>query len=60
MEKLKENTHSSKFTTINALQKTKSMVKQLTAVRGQPIYAIIANLVESEYEKQFPPKEKNL
>ena len=59
MEKLNENTPNNKFTTINALQTTKSMVKQLSAIRGEPIYVIIAELVETEYAKQFPYKKND-
>jgi hypothetical protein len=51
MEKLKETGRPHKFTTLNALQETKSMVKQLSAISGRPIYIIIAELVKEEYEK---------
>lgn len=51
MEKLKNDTKERKFSTINALASTKRMAKQLSAIKQQPIYYIIAQLVEEEYKK---------
>tara|TARA_Y100000310_G_scaffold273360_1_gene288788 strand:+ start:1644 stop:1841 length:198 start_codon:yes stop_codon:yes gene_type:complete len=51
MEKLKSTTKERKFSTINALTSTKRMAKQLSAIKQQPIYYIIAQLVEKEYKK---------
>jgi hypothetical protein len=49
MEKLNDNLDKSKFSTINALRETKVMVKQLSAISQEPMYSIIAKLVEREY-----------
>ena len=55
MEKLNDNLDKSKFSTINALRETKIMVKHLSAISQEPMYSIIAKLVEKEYKTIVGP-----
>ena len=55
MEKLNDNLDKSKFSTINALRETKVMVKHLSAISQEPMYSIIAKLVEREYSVVVGP-----